>query len=110
MSIGSMTSFIKILKKVHIIDEDGFSLLTEVTKANVRALKEGRHGSEKWANFAVFSEATVLFRIRVIPGLEVTPKMIIICDSEYFEITSIENIKNKGMYLEILCKEVKPSG
>lgn len=26
------------------------------------------------------------------------------------EITSVENIKGRGMYMEVLCKEVKPGG
>lgn len=110
MSIGRMNSTIQIVEKEHSTDQEGFGSLIEVTRANVRALKEGRHGSEKWANFSAFSEATVLFKCRVIPHLLVTPLMLIISDEKRYEIVSVENVKERGMYLEILCKEVKPSG
>lgn len=36
--------------------------------------------------------------------------MRILCDGDTFEITSVENVKGKGMYLEVLGQEVKKSG
>jgi hypothetical protein len=36
--------------------------------------------------------------------------MVLVCDGDRFEITSVENVKGRGMYLEVLAKEVKPSG
>ena len=72
----------------------------------MRAYREGRHGSEKWANMAAYSTATDLFRFRVIPGVEITTEMRILCDGRVFEITSVENIRGKGMYLEVLGTEV----
>ena len=78
--------------------------------AKIRAYREGRHGSEKWANMAAFSEATDLFRFRVIPGTEITTAMRIICDEHTFEITSVEDVKGRGMYLEVLAREVTASG
>lgn len=105
-----MNTFIDIIGKTTIKDSDGFSTETENILASVRAYREGRHGSEKWANRSTFSEATDLFRIRCIPGITVTTSMALVCDSGRFEITSVENVKGRGMYLEILAKEVKPSG
>ncbi len=64
----------------------------------------------KWANRAVFTQATDLFRFRYIPDVEIETGMIIVCNTGRFEIESIENIKNKNMYIEVLAKEVKPSG
>ena len=78
--------------------------------ARIRAYREGRHGSEKWANRAVFSEATDLFRFRTIPGLKISTDMRILCNSAVFEITSVEDVKGRVMYVEVLCKEVQPSG
>ncbi len=63
-----------------------------------------------WANRAAFSEATDLFRFRYIPGISVTTTMLIVCDDGRFEITSVEDVKGRGMYIEVLAKEVKPSG
>ena len=52
MSFGKMNTFISIVEKQFIQDEDGFKTETDVTVAEVRAYREGRHGSEKWANMA----------------------------------------------------------
>ena len=110
MSFGKMNTFIDIIKRITVKDSDGFKAETDNVLASVRAYREGRHGSEKWANRATFSEATDLFRFRCIPGIAVTTAMVIVCDGGRFEITSVENVKGRGMYLEVLAKEVKPSG
>ena len=81
-----------------------------MTVAEVRAYREGRHGSEKWANMTTYSTATDLFRFRVIPGVMVTTEMKILCSGHTFEITSVENVKGRGMYLEVLGTEGKKSG
>ncbi len=110
MSFGKMNVFISIVEKQFTQDDDGFSTETNVTVARVRAYREGRHGNEKWANMAVYSTATDLFRFRVIPGITVTTDMRILCDGHTFEITSVEDVKWRGMYLEVLAQEVKRSG
>ncbi len=105
-----MNVFISIVEKQFIQDDEGFSTETNVTVSQVRAYREGRHGSEKWANMAVYSTATDLFRFRVIPGITVTTDMRILCDGHTFEITSVEDVKGREMYLEVLAQEVKPGG
>lgn len=110
MSFGKMNTLIEIMKKQFTQDDEGFKTEADVTVAKVRAYREGRHGSEKWANMAQFSAATDLFRFRVIPGVTVTTDMRILCDGHTFEITSIEDVHGKGMYLEVLAEEVKKSG
>ena len=47
MSFGKMNTFISIVEKQFIQDEDGFKTETDVTVAEVRAYREGRHGSER---------------------------------------------------------------
>lgn len=110
MSFGKMNTFIDIVLKTTSVDEEGFKQENDKILASVRAYREGRHGSEKWANRASFTDATDLFRFRIIPGVTVTTAMVIACEGARFEITSVENIKGRGMYLEVLAKEVKPSG
>lgn len=110
MSFGKMDTFLDILEKKITTDAEGFKSEQEVVLASVRAYREGRHGSEKWANRAAFTDATDLFRFRVIPGITVTTDLRILCDGHTFEITSVENVKGRRMYLEVLAKEVKPSG
>ena len=110
MGFGKMNTFISIVEKQFTQDDEGFKTETDVTVAEVRAYREGRHGSEKWANMASFSTATDLFQFRVIPGVTVTTDMRILCDGHTFEITSVENVKGRGMYLEVLGTEVKSGG
>jgi len=90
-------------------DSEGFTSKTEVTLASVRCYKEGRHGSQRWANLAAFSEATDLFRFRSIPGVTVTADHYIVYENERYDITSVENVKGKGMYIEVLAKKVVPA-
>lgn len=110
MSFGKMNTQIQITQKQITLDDEGFQTESNVVVATVRAYREGRHGSEKWANRAAFSEATDLFRFRTIPGVKISTDMRLFCDGSIFEITSVEDVKGIGMYIEVLCKEVQPSG
>ena len=110
MSYGKMNSFIDLIEKQTVKDAEGFSTETDVILASVRAYREGRHGNEKWANRAQFSEATDLFCFRRIPNVTVTTAMVVVNNEGRFEITSVEDVKGRGMYIEVLAKEVKPSG
>ncbi len=109
VSFGKMSTTIDIMEQRKVLDDDGFSSMEDVTVASVRAYREGRHGSERWANMAAFSEATDLFRFRVIPGLTITTAMTLVCGGERFQITSVEAAKGRGMYLEVTAKAVNPS-
>lgn len=109
MSYGKMNGFAEIKTVQSIKDSEGFTTKTEVTLASVRCYREGRHGSARWANLASFSEATDLFRFRAIPGVVVTTDYYIVCDGEHFDITSVENVKGRGMYIEVLAKKVVSS-
>ena len=110
MSYGKMNAFIKLVVSVTIKDSEGFSTEVDNIVATTRAYREGRHGTEKWANRASFSDATDLFRFRCIPSVIIKTEMVIVCEDERFEITSVEDVKGRGMYIEVLAKVVKPSG
>ncbi len=110
MSFGKMNTFVGIIETRKIKDSEGFTSTEDVVLASVRACREGRHSSERWANLAAFSEATDLFRFRRIPGLTVTTEMVLVCDDGRFQITSVEDVKGRGMYVEVLAKEVIPGG
>ncbi len=109
MSFGNMNTFAQLIKRVTKKDKDGFAFEEDEILKSMRVYREGRHGSLRWANLATFSTATDLFRFRVIPNLEVTTDYIITCDNERFEIVSVENVKGKGMYIEVLAKKVEPA-
>ncbi|MEN6634517.1 MAG: head-tail adaptor protein, partial [Clostridiaceae bacterium] len=106
MSFGRMNTLISIVQEVVTKDTEGFAIKTDNFLVSVHAYREGRHGSQKWVNRAAFSEATDLFRFRVIPGVAVTTAHVILCGDDRFEITSVEDVKGRGMYIEVLAKKV----
>ena len=109
MSFGKMNGFADIVKTRQIKDSEGFAHSGDEVLASVRVYQEGRHGSQRWANLAAFSEATDLFRFRCIPGLTVTTDQFLICDGCRYDIVSVEDVKGRGMYIEVLAKKVVSS-
>ena len=110
MSFGRMNTLISIAQEVVTKDPEGFATKTDNILVSIHTYQEGRHGSQKWVNRAAFSEATDLFRFRVIPGLTVTTAHVILCGDARFSITSVEDVKGRGMYLEVLAKKVTQDG
>lgn len=106
MSLGKMNATISIVTETVTKDTAGFASVADTTLATLRAYREGRHGTQKWANRAAFSEATDLFRFRVVPDVSITTAQVIVCGQERFEITSVEDIKGRKMYVEVLAKKV----
>lgn len=109
MSFGKMRTFIDIVTREIVKDEESFSEETDRILASVTAYKEEHFGSKTWANRAAFSEANTLFRFRNIPDLTIKPKMFIVCDDGRYEIVSVDNVKNRNMYIEVLTKKVVAS-
>jgi len=103
-----MNTSVQIFRPVHTKDTDGFATTDETVLACVRAYFEQRHGNVRWANRAAFSEATALFRFRVIPGVAVQPLYVLVCAAGRFEVLSVEVIRDR--YVELLAKEVEPVG
>ena len=108
MSYGKMSEPITLIRVHHEKDADGFAESRDEVLARVRAYHEQRHGNVKWANRAAFSEATALFRFRVIPGITVEPLYLIVCRLKRFEVLSVEVLR--GQYVEALAKEVAAVG
>ena len=104
-----MNTFIKIITAEPVKDAEGFAAHGDTVLASVRAYKEERHGNEKWANRAAFSSATSLFRFRKIPALAVTTAMFILCGGERYNIVSVEDVKGRGMYIEVLAAKIQAS-
>lgn len=106
MSVGKLNTFIDIISTVPVKDSEGFSTKGDIILASVKAYKEERHGSEKWASRAVFSEASALFRFRRIPDVSMTTSLVLVCDTGRYNIVSVEDVKGRGMYIEVLCMKV----
>lgn len=104
-----MNAFIDILQTEHSKDADGFVTSTDTVLASVRAYREDRHGNKLWANRAAWSAATSLFRFRKIPGVEIRPSLFITCSGERFRVFSAEDVRGRGMYIEVLAERLEPS-
>ena len=104
-----MRHFIEIISTEPDKDFMGFAKQGESVLAAVRAYKESRSGSAAWRNRAAFSTASVLFRFRAIPNTEITTSMFIRCDNEMYNIVSVEDVRERGMYIECLAEKIKPS-
>ena len=50
-----------------------------------------------------------LFRFRCIPGLTVTTDHFLIYDDCRYDIVSVEDVKGRGMYIEVLAKKEVPT-
>ena len=107
MSFGKMNKRISIVTTTPAKDAEGFAANDDTILASVRAYKEDRHGAERWANMAAFSSATSLFRFRAIPGLTIDASMVILCGGERFRILSAEDVKGRGMYVEVLAEKLE---
>lgn len=105
MSYGKMNTFIDIVTTATVKDADGFVTNGDHVVASVRAYKEDRHGNERWANMAAFSEATALFRFRKIHDVAITTSLFIVCDDEHYRIVSVEDVRGRGMYIEVLAEK-----
>ena len=107
MSFGKMNGFADLIRVEKVKDKEGFVSDSDVILASLRVYQEGRHGSTKWANLSTFSVATDLFRFRYIPDLTIEIGDFLVNESGRYEITSVENVKGKGMYIEVLAKKVE---
>jgi len=105
-----MNTFIDLITTQPIKDAEGFVNKGDTIIASIRAYKEDRHGNESWKNRAIFTNASALFRFRAIPGIAVKTNMAIVCDTGRYNIVSVEDVKNRGMYIEVLCERVETCG
>lgn len=109
MSI-KLQHFIELFRVENGTDAEGFPLEQDTLLASVRAYREDRYGSETWKNRSLFSKATVLFRIRKIPEIMLDNRCVVVTDDGRYNILSVEDIRHKGMYWEILAEKVDTEG
>lgn len=107
MSFGRLNTFIDIIERVTEKDSEGFSNQTDKVVASVRAYKEEKHGSMKWANMAAFTSADAIFKFRIIPDIEIKSGIILVCDTGRYKVISVEHLR--GMYIEVAAEKVEPS-
>ena len=110
MSFGKMNTPIIIYSLHYTTDDDGFRQVHEEPIASVRAYFEPKNTTEKWTNKAVLKEASALFRFRYLPNCRIDTSMIIDCLGEKYNIVSVENVRQKNLYYEVVGKADEKSG
>jgi head-tail adaptor len=109
MSLGKMNTFIDIVSSDNIKDAEGFSVQGENIIAHIRAYFEPKNSTEKWSNMAAFESVNAIFRFRKIPNLPITSNLAIRTEKWKYKIHSVEDVKRRGMYIEVLAEKVEGS-
>jgi head-tail adaptor len=104
MSFGKMNTQIDIISTEPQKDADGFVNHGDTVIASVKAYFEQKNSTEKWRNMSQSNEVNALFRLRNIPDIKLSNRHVIICEGKRYNIYSVENIKSRKMYLEVLAK------
>ena len=104
-----MNDFIDIIE--HRVDRDaeGFGQESDVVLASVRAEKSYAAMTETDVNNASFAMQTAVFRFRCIPGLRIEPSQFIADAAGRYNITAVDEISGRGMYLIVTAQRVAAS-
>lgn len=106
MSFGKMNTPIEIVSTELVKDVEGFVAQGDTVIANVHAYFEQKNSTERWRTLAQTSDVNALFRFRSIPGVTITNHNCIICGDKRYNIYSVENVRQRGIYLEVLAVSV----
>jgi hypothetical protein len=107
LSFGKLATPIEILTTEPLKDSEGFAATGDTVVANVRAYFEPKNATEKWRNNAAFAEASALFRFRAIPGVVIDSTIYILCGGERYRVISAEDVRGRGMHMEVLAAKVE---
>lgn len=106
-TLGKMSEHIDLIQPMVTKDAAGFATTRDEVIASVRAYMEVRHASPAWVNRAAYTKADLLFRIRAIPGINITEAMEISSARGRYVIDAVEPI---GRYLQILAHRIEAEG
>ncbi len=112
MSYGKMNTTIDIISTELVKDAEGFVTTGDHILASVKAYKETRNTSARWERIisnAAFSSVTAMFRFRKIPGLTVDTTLFISDADGRYNILSAEDVRGRGMYVEVLAEKLEGS-
>ena len=102
-----MNTLVDIIQTAPVKDTEGFVSNGDTILATMRTYREEKHGTEIWANRAAFSTASALFRFRKHPTLTVTTDMALVCDTGRYRILSVEDVRGRGIYIEVLAEKLE---
>ena len=112
MAYGKMNSFIDIISTAPTKDAEGFVSKGDRVISSARAYKETRNTSARWERIisnAAFSSVTAMFRFRKTPGLTVDTTLFISDADGRYNIVSAEDVRGRGMYVEVLAEKLEGS-
>lgn len=112
MSYGKMNTFIDIISIEPAKDAEGFVTKDDHVLASLRAYKEVRNTTAKWERIvgsAAFSNVNAMFRFRRVPSLTLSTSHFISDSDGRYNIVSVENVKGRGMYVEVLAEKMEGS-
>lgn len=108
MKIGSLNKRITIQRFEVIVNENGFEEEKWIDVKTVWAGVSNLYGREFFEAAAVQMENTVKFTLRYLPGIDTT--MRILFNNTHYNILSVDNIKYRNRFVEIMAAEVDLSG
>jgi hypothetical protein len=109
VSFGKMNTLVDMISTAPVKDAEGFVSNGDVVLATLHAYREEKHGTESWANRSAFSTASALFRFRKHPTLTITTDMTLVCDTGRYRILSVEDVRGRGLYVEVLAEKLEPT-
>jgi head-tail adaptor len=112
MAFGKMNHFIGIISTTPTKDAEGFTTTGDTVVASVRAYKEVRNTSARWERIignAAFASVTAIYRFRKIPDLTVDATLFITDADGRYNIVSAEDVRERGMYVEVLAEKIEGS-
>jgi SPP1 family predicted phage head-tail adaptor len=108
MKIGRLRQRITIQAYVVTRDSFGAEEPTWTDVATVWASVTPVSGKEYFASAQVSAEVSTKITMRYRSGI--TPKMRVVFGTRIFEISSVLNFEERGIELNLMCKESVPDG
>ncbi len=102
---GDLRTQVAIQTRTVTTGTGGFPVPSWTTLATVWAKWVNVHGSEAWVVQSVQAEGAATVTIRYQTGIDTTCAVLL--GAERFEIVSIDNIQQRGEYLELKVKRMK---
>lgn len=102
--ISDMKTLIRIVEPIYGKDTDGFQTVSEKTVAEIPCRMEVKNATEKWTLRSDLKDATAIMTFRCIPCVTVTRFMLVYVGDDAYDIINVENIRNRGMYTQIIVR------
>lgn len=102
---GELRTPIELQNRVVTQSAGGFSQLVWTTFANVKCKWVNVHGNEAIRLNAEVSRAKAKILLRFRPDVDTT--CAVLRDGRQWEITSVDNIRERGEYMELIVEEME---